>query len=231
MGLLNIFPHITGIGDSLMAGYHIDNVYAIDNPIFSWLQYICNRNGIKLTNLSRGGLTAKSWIDIYSYFIMQESCPCYIIGLDGNDWEQNYIIGSIEDDLKANTFIGYYKEIINIILNHNPYAIIFCLSTYYNMTDKNKNGDTLQDFSKAKEEITKLYKNTYFVDFYRKSKFTMPNSGFDGQNHYDTLGYYKISEDIEEYLSEIIKNNIDDFKKIGLYNSFGIKYENIKNNF
>ena len=93
-GYTSIFPTIACIGDSLSSGEfeHVD-----DNGVrtyhdkfeFSWGQFIARATGNKVYNFSRGGMSAKEYIesfaDINDLYNKDKIASCYIIALGVND--------------------------------------------------------------------------------------------------------------------------------------------------
>ena len=232
MSLLGIFHYITGIGDSLMSGEHVDNGNYIDSYDYSWLSYLCRRLNSKCKLYSHGGASAKSWLDTYGKQLVEsrDNCPCYFICLGTNDFIQKYNIGSVNDKPEANTFSGYYKLIIDMIKNKNPYAYIFACSMYEPETDTNESGLTKGDYNKAIKNICNNYQLTYYLDFINQGECILGEPDITMNGHYNTIGYYKVSYAFEKAAEKIIEENINDFKKAGLFDSFALQYEYLKKN-
>lgn len=233
MGLLGLFPYITGIGDSLMSGEHVtDNGNYIDSFDYAWLTYLCRRLGSKCRIFSHGGATAKTWYETYGrkLFESRDKCPCYFICLGSNDHNQKFAIGTPNDSPDDNTFSGWYKNILDTIKANNPYAYIFACSMYEPETDTNEIGLTRGDYNKAVKELCKNYKFTYYLDFINQGESVLRTPEITMNGHYNTIGYYQVSFAFEKAADRIIEENIEDFKKAGLYDSFAVQYDHIKNN-
>ncbi|MBQ0105091.1 MAG: SGNH/GDSL hydrolase family protein [Armatimonadetes bacterium] len=233
MNLLNIFPYITGIGDSLMSGEVVtDKFDYIDSFDYAWLTYLCRRINAKCDILSYGGATCESWLASYSRKLYESrtKCPCYFICLGSNDFGQNYKIGTVNDKQEDKTYMGYYKTILDLLKGQNPYAYIFCCSMYNPEEDKNENGDTRGDFNKAVKSLTELYDQTYYLDFINQGEYILGEPDITLNGHYNTIGYYKVSFAFEKAANKVIEENIDDFKKAGLYDSFAVQYDHIRKN-
>ena len=103
----SVFRRMAFIGDSLSSGefetrdennkpgYH-------DLYEYSWGQYIARKNGLKAYNFSRGGMTAKEYIESFAeengMWGEDKACQAYVIALGVNDiYNRNMEIGSIED--------------------------------------------------------------------------------------------------------------------------------------
>lgn len=235
MGLLDIFSHITGIGDSLMSGEHVtDNMDYLDNYDYAWLTYLCRRTGAKCTIYSRGGLTTKSWLDIYGFEVCKntDKCPCYFIALGTNDFNCQIPVGSLDDKIGAETYIGYYKQILETIKGNNPYAICFLCSQYWDENTKQENGKySAKDYNDAVRAIADIYENCFYLDYINNHEAILGEPEITLNGHYNTIGYYKASLAFEKCANKIIEENIEAFKKIGLFNSFGTLYDHIKKNF
>ena len=84
----SIFRTIAFIGDSLSSGEFEtknskgENQYT-DMFEYSWGQYIARRNGLKAYNFSRGGMTAKWYMETFAnendYFNKELACQAYVI--------------------------------------------------------------------------------------------------------------------------------------------------------
>ena len=234
MSLIQIFPHITGVGDSLMSGEHVtDKMDFLDNYEYAWLAYMCRRNGIKYTIKSYGGCTCESWLNSFNRETYQqiERCPCYFICLGSNDFGCCYDLGTINDDCNSKTYMSYYKTIVECIRTTNPYAYLFLCSMYSPEEDKNEKGVTRGDFNRAVKEIADHYERAYYLDFIGQGEAILGEEEITLNGHYNTIGYYKASLAFEKAANKIIEENLEDFKKVGLYHSFGYKYPGIRENF
>ena len=133
-GVAAIFRRIACVGDSLSSGefeqmdaegkrsYH-------DMFEYSWGQFIGRSCGSKVYNFSQGGMTAKTYMEVFAdkkgYWETDKLAQAYIIALGVNDVTRNIKgeieLGTIADiDLNdyrnnAKTFIGYYAQIIQRI--------------------------------------------------------------------------------------------------------------------
>ena len=90
----SVFRKIAFVGDSLSsgefetrdengkAGYH-------DLYEYSWGQYIARKNGLLAYNFSRGGMTAKEYIETFAeqkgFWDKDKACQAYVIALGVND--------------------------------------------------------------------------------------------------------------------------------------------------
>ena len=119
-----IFRTIGFVGDSMSSGefesrndkgepgYH-------DMFEYSWGQFIARQNGLKAYNFSKGGMTAREYVESFAdanrFWDPAKACQAYVIALGVNDIHRMEVpVGSIDDvdfdDWRNNkpTFTGYY---------------------------------------------------------------------------------------------------------------------------
>lgn len=213
---IRIFHTIGGVGDSLMTGElaygSADNNWQgtyKDRPTFSWLANIARKNGLDYKLYSEGGLNAKTWFSRgYDSKLKAEKCTAYYIALGSNDLKASYGIGDIGDTVNTDSFVGWYKKIVDLIHTTAPKAAIFCLSLYRGKTDNEK---TYNDMIKR---IANLYDYTYFVDFAKESDFVLGGEYYS-YGHFDTLGYVKAADNIERITNDVIEAHKADFAMFG----------------
>ena len=212
-----IFHKLGGIGDSLMSGSIVtDDWQYFDKYEYSWLSFIANENNCEKVHYSNAGLTAKQWIEDVNYWkskVNEESIKpnAYYIGLGTNDIVADYSIGSIDDEKNTDSFVGYYKSIIEYVHEKAPNAVIFCVSTYAN-SEKNI------QYSNMIEQISNLYDYCFYVDFIGKSDFVLSNTNsyICNNSHFTTLGYAMVAKKIKQITNDIIYDNLYYFKMFGL---------------
>ena len=214
---LMMFKKIGGIGDSLMSGEHAyddGTSHYIDRYDFSWLSYLTKQSYSDKVHYSNGGLTAKSWLESRHKTALENEevkCNAYFIGLCTNDYNRKpYELGDINDVAGTDTFVGYYKQIIEFVHSVAQKAKIFIMSAY-----------TLSDiaitYSNMINQIASLYDYCYFVDLINKSDILLNrDKEFYSLGHFNTLGYIKIAKNIERITNEVILENIKDFAMFGL---------------
>lgn len=217
--LLQIFPKITTIGDSLMAGYMRQGGVTIDSATAraagnNWPTYIAKRNGLMLTNLAIGSSTARNWrcadgpsagniADINDANIPTD---CYYIGVGVNDLRGSLSIGTSADiaqiaENNANSFYGNYDYIVRKCKEFNPEAHIFCFTI-----PNSESGNA--GYNAAINYICGLYDNVHILDLSAREEFT---SGIINQffvnGHYNPLAYNMISTIIEAMTNDYIEEN------------------------
>lgn len=204
-----IFHKAGGIGDSLMSGeiarWTENGDEYIDRYNFSWLSNIARDIGAECVHYSQGGMTAKAWVNDSGGFksrLLAETnkCSAYFIGLCMNDWNQSYPLGTINDNAGTDSFVGYYKGIIETVKTHNPNAVIFLVSAYIN----SEKGIL---YSNMISEIAELYSNCYYIDFVNNSDIYTNDSVYANYSHFTTLGYVKVADTIHKLVNNVIKEN------------------------
>lgn len=227
----SVFRTIAFVGDSLSSGefesrdengrpgYH-------DYFEYSWGQYIARKNGLKAYNFSRGGMTAKWYMESYAeqndFWNKEKACQAYVIALGVNDiYNQNMPIGSIEDidssDYTNNkpTFVGYYSAIIQRYKQISPEAKFFFV-TFPNSNTPERDDKTFGMID-ALYSLAEYFDNSYVIDLYKygpvydqkfKDKFYL-------YGHMNPSGYIFTARIIDSYIDYIVRHNPNDFKKIG----------------
>lgn len=227
----SVFRKIAFIGDSLSSGEfetrdadgkpHYHDLYE-----YSWGQYIARKNGLVAHNFSRGGMTAKEYLESFAesrgFWDKDKAAQAYVIALGVNDiFNRGYEIGSVADvdpsDYRNNkpTFIGDYARIVSRYKEISPDAKFFFVA-FPKSTDPKRN-------ALAETVIAELYKlvelmgGAYVIDLYRygpvyddafKRRFFL-------YGHMNPDGYLFTAELIDSYIDYIVRHNPDDFKTIG----------------
>lgn len=212
------FPKMAVIGDSLSSGEIYYNDTYNDRYGDSWLSMIAQRSGAKRNHYSNGGLTAKTWLSGYSSKLESDpAADLYFIALGTNDqFGEPYPLGNITDPAGTNSFVGYYKQIIELVRSKAPDAAIMCVSLY---TD-------IATWNEMIEDITELYSNVYFINFVANSKITTFSGGiWTDHTHFTTVGYQYVANIILDQVNKIVKDNITAFKFYGYNNMIEDKYQ------
>ena len=235
----SVFRKIAFIGDSLSSGEfetcdNEGNKAYHDLYEYSWGQYIARKNGLTAFNFSRGGMTAKEYIESFAesndFFNKEKACQCYVIALGANDLNQDIEVGCVndinKDDYTKNnkTFIGYYGAIISRYKEISPDAKFFFV-TFPNddARAKSKKADL---FYNELYNMAEYFENSYVIDLYKygpvydekfKKKFFL-------HGHMNPSGYILTAELIDSYIDYIVRHNYEDFKNVGFINS-GITYK------
>ena len=220
---IGMFPRMAIIGDSLGSGSICDGEYVQDKYGSSWLSFLARKNGATArTHYSNGGICCKSWLTKY-LTKMQSDNPfnAYFIALGTNDkYLDQYPLGSITDASGTDSFVGYYKQIVDAVREKAPHAVIFCVSLY-----------TLQGayvpYSNMIADIANLYDNCFFIDFANNSDIRIDNGSSDyvSDAHFTTLGYQYVASIIDRLVNDVIDENKSFFKFFAKNNSVGEQYE------
>lgn len=214
-----VFHKIGGVGDSLMSGEHAyndgTNSHYVDLYSYSWLSNIARRNGVECVHYSKGGLTSKAWLESnYKSALENEELKpsVYFISLGTNEVNTGVTLGSIEDCGTDNdTFYANYYKVIQTIKTANSTAKIFCLSLYWGKSE------TILSFANAIKEMAETY-DCYYVDLLNLATDYSVENQYINWGHFTTLGYSRVSKEIENIVNDIIRNNISDFSMLGLDN-------------
>lgn len=231
-GFCGIFRRIACIGDSLSSGefesvkpdgtrgYH-------DYFEYSWGQYIARSAGSTVYNFSRGGMTAKEYVETFAdamrFWDPCNACQAYIIALGVNDISHHlngeFELGTIADIDKedyrnnAKTFIGYYAQIIQRIKKMQPRARFFLVSPLQHQDERDKQREMVRDLL---EELTKIFKHTYLLDMFNYAP--IQNKEYSEKfwlGHLTAAGYIVTARMIESYIDYIIRKNPKDFAQVG----------------
>lgn len=243
-GFTGIFRTIGCIGDSLSSGEFesFDEIKGKDyHDMFeySWGQYIAREAGTKVFNFSRGGMSAKEFIDNFGghigFYDYNKACQAYIIALGVNDISQvldgQYEFGSAGDfnfehpEESKKTFIGYYGRIINDIKKIQPKARVFLVSIPSDTDLVGKRAEYVKKLTEELYKFTELFEYTYIIDLEKyaplydkelKSKIFLAG-------HLNPVGYMFTAKMIMSYIDFIIRHNMDDFSQVGF---IGTPYHN-----
>ena len=234
-GFCSIFRNIACIGDSLSSGEfqaEIDGKITYHDKFdYSWGQFIARLTGAKVYNFSRGGMTAKDYVESFAeqnnFWNRDIFCNAYIIALGVNDViNQNQPIGSISDicvdDYSKNgkTFIGYYAQIIQRYKEIQPNAKFFFITVpkSYRSNVLSERSEKIKAIRDAILELSKFFENSYVIDLYKYApdyndeKF---KKSFFLHAHLNPAGYYLSAIMISSYIVFIVRHNFEDFSQLG----------------
>ncbi len=234
-----IFRTIAFIGDSLSSG-EFETVGADGNRSYhdlyeySWGQFIARKNGVKAYNFSRGGMTAKWYLDSFAeengFWDKDKACQAYVIALGVNDiYNQNMKIGDAKDITATvfsedRPFISYYAEIIKKYKEISPDAKFFFV-TFPNEGNR-KDRTKTEGMINALHALAEHFDNSYVINLYeygpiyddefRKKYFL--------HGHMNPMGYILTANLIDSYIDYIIRTNPTDFQNVGFIGT-NIKYK------
>ncbi len=233
-----IFRKIAFIGDSLSSG-EFETVDADGNRgyhdlyEYSWGQYIARRNGSLAYNFSRGGMTAKCYLDSFAeengFWDKDKACQAYVIALGVNDvYNQGFKIGDAKDIdesefAEERPFISYYAEIVRRYKEISPDAKFFFVTVPK---------EDRADREKAIGIVNTLYAlaehfdNAYVIDLYKYSPLYDDEfrKKYFLHGHMNPMGYIFTANMIDSYIDYIIRTNPKDFENVGFIGT-NIKYK------
>ena len=221
-----VFRRIAFIGDSLSSGefetvdengnrgYH-------DLYEYSWGQYIARKNGLTAYNFSRGGMTAKWYLDSFAdendLWNRDKACQAYVIALGVNDvCNAGMKIGTAEDITATEfdgerPFISYYAEIISRYKQLSPDAKFF----FVTVPDEGEKQDKAKALGvrDALYALAAYFDNSYVLDLYEYGP--VYDDAFRAQyflhGHMNPMGYILTAKLIDSYIDYIIRHNPADF--------------------
>lgn len=201
---------------SVERGYRVRDYYDL-----SWGQVIARKYGNQCVNLSKGGLTTRTWLtDTQGLpkMLCTESQQLYLCTLGHNDegnsaYGLNYL-GSLTDitnyssyENYADTFYGNYGKIIEQIQEHAPNAKIVLMSVayLYNSTEDR--------FNNAIREIAEYY-NIPFIDIKSDSFYAKTSLYHTGKswNHPTAPLYAGMANANVRLFNSCVENNYEYFK-------------------
>lgn len=141
---ISMFSSIGVIGDSYASGELVFDNNHTDHYEISWGQILGRKNGVKVTNFSKGGLTTQTWLtNEHGLSLLNSSdiCDLYILVLGINDYfigKEAYLGTTSDISTQSDTFYGNYSKIINAIKSKAPGSKIVISTIAYksDLTDK-----------------------------------------------------------------------------------------------
>ena len=237
-GFCSIFHYWGFIGDSLCSGEFEytrpdDKTGYWDCYEYSWGMRMCARMGVEGEVFSKGGETAKGWIEHFWDSNKNKLGVCakdnpkqaYIIALGVNDSNPkntaNYPCGSIPEDINfenynknAQSFAGCYAGIIQRIQKMQPEAKIFLVTIPDKSETRVPYNEVIRKMAEVFENVWILDIQKYNGDFYNSPEFRKlykPN----GHGHLTAAGYEYTAWEFMTYIDWIIRNDMDAFKEVG----------------
>lgn len=235
----SVFRTMAFIGDSLSSGEFetrdVNNTPSYhDLYEYSWGQYIARNNSLKAYNFSKGGMTAKEYMENFAeennLWDKEKACQAYVIALGVNDLcGQNMEIGSIADidatDYRKNkpTFAGYYAAIISRYQEISPDAKFFFVTFPKIITMKRV--DRTIGMVNLLYDLAKHFNNSYVIDLYHYGPHYDEEfiEKFFLYSHMTPSGYLLTAKMIDSYIDYIIRHHYEDFKSVGFIGT-GIQY-------
>ena len=219
-----IFRKIAFIGDSLSSGefetrnasgktgYH-------DMYDYSWGQYIARKNGLTAYNFSRGGMTAKWYVESYAsemgFFDRDKAAQAYVLALGINDVNQIEIgeIADAEPNSQKESFVRYYAEIVRRYKEISPEAKFFFLTlAKHDNKNRPKHGKELSEAIRALAD----YFGAYLIDLetYGPCYDDAFKKRFYLHWHLNADGYILTAELVDSYIDYIVRHHPEDFQNV-----------------
>lgn len=229
----SIFRTIAFVGDSMSSGefetinkdgtksYH-------DFYGYSWGQHIARKNGLTAYSFSRGGMTAKEYIESFAeergFWDKAKAAQAYVIALGVNDvYNCGMPIGSLDDvksDYRENgkTFLGYYAAIVARYKEISPDARFFFV-TFPNDPIWNRDDDAAA-VRNALYDLARHFNNAYVIDLgeYGPVYDERFREKFFMLGHMNPSGYIFTAEIIDSYIDYIVRHNHKDFEMVAFAN-------------
>ena len=219
-----MFHRVGVIGDSLASGeiaYQSggSNVY-VDKYEYSWLSNLCRNCGTTAVHYSKGGMMAKTWLEDnggmrtkYANDIANnQECNAYFIALGTNEIGTGATLGTISDAAGTDSFVGYMRQIIELIHTDAPNSVVFLVSTY-------ASGSTSNTWSDMIESIAGLYSYCYYVNFIGNTDiYTTSDSPYTSLGHFTTPAYVQVGRTINDIVNKIVSDNYSDFMLFAVNN-------------
>lgn len=225
-GFAGVFKQVGVIGDSLSSGEfesHDEqgNIMYTDMYDYSWPAVLERITGTKYNNYSRGGMTAReymqSWADANGFWQRNQA---YIIALGNNDsFVFGHPLGSVKDvcpaspQNNADTFFGNMGKIISKLKTIEPNARIFVV------TPQLRGEACDNDIRYIASELNKLcakFDFTYLLDMtsYAPAYDAEMRKSFGLGFHPNPMGYYAYALMVGNYIDYVIRSNPKDFATI-----------------
>lgn len=227
-GMCGIFRTIGCVGDSLSSGefesYSSEGITGWhDFYEYSWGQFLARDTGSKVYNFSKGGMTAKEFLDGFGDKCGAWTTPCqaYIIALGVNDLNilGKEKIGSFEDigERSNETFAAAYANIIINLKRRQPKAKFFLMTIPKREDEDEERNQLREKHAQILYKIAEKYENCYVLDLRKYApvygkKF---RETFFLAGHMNPMGYRLTATMVESYIDYIIRHNPEDFKQVG----------------
>ncbi len=230
-----VFRRIAFIGDSMSSGefetVDKDGVHGYhDLYEYSWGQYIARKNGLTAFNFSRGGMTAKEYMESFAaergFLDEDKACQAYVIALGVNDLLNFHMpLGSIDDiGTDRDTFARYYSEIITRYKQIQPDAVFFFVTIPQSDDPLVQKAAALH--AELLHEFAKRFDNSFVIDLFRYAPVydARFREQFYLHGHMSPSGYIFTAQIVDSYIDYLVRHNPDTFRTIGFVGS-GIKYK------
>ena len=238
-GFFGIFRTVACIGDSLSSGemeslteegakgYH-------DYFEYSWGQYMARAAGNTVYNFSRGGMTAKEYMNSFAeaqgFWDEKLAAQAYVVALGVNDLlNARMPVGTIDDVRMDETegeipdnFAGYYGRLLAKYRAIAPKARFFLMTMPQDGTD-----NAMKKVHAALlYQIAAKYPFVYVLDFerYAPRHDAQFHRYFYMGGHLNAAGYQLTAWQTMTYIDWIIRNNPEDFTQVAFIGKGGLHH-------
>lgn len=232
-GWLGIFRTIACVGDSLSSGELVsvdkNGAYEYNDYFeYSWGQYIARKYGNTVYNFSRGGMTAKEYLESFGdrmrFFRPEVAAQAYFFALGENDlFCRNQEPGTTDDfdDSGAaplrDTFAGWFGTLLMRYKNLQPRAKFFLITMPDRYDDDEFHARLRRAHHKLMHAIANKVEGAYVVDLFEYAplydeKFFRRHMM---NGHLTPSGYLLSAEFISRLADAIIDEHIEDFREVG----------------
>ena len=235
-GFASLFRTFACVGDSLASGEFetLDEAGGKSyHDLFehSWGQYMARAMGSRAYNFSRGGMTAKVYMESFAeemdFWNPEKASQAYIMALGVNDismyLREGWPIGSLEDvkpDWRDNgkTFIGYYAAILQRYKEISPDAKFFLLTLPVDPERPAERVPLEEEHGRLIRALAERFSNTYVIDLrqYAPVYDRAFKETFYVNGHMNPCGYILTAKMLISYIDYITRHNMDDFREAGL---------------
>lgn len=236
----SIFRRVAFVGDSLSSGefetfdQEGERRGYYDMFPYSWGQFMARKNGFEAYNFSRGGMTAKEYMESFAensgFWDKEKACQAYVIALGVNDvYNMHMEVGKISDineDYRKNkpTFLGYYAQIVARYKEICPDAKFFFVTTPKETPSaQDAKAQAIRD---ALYALADYFENAYVIDLYTYAPVYDEafHETYFLYGHLSPAGYLLTAQLVDSYIDYIIRHNPMDFKFTGFIGT-GIPYK------
>lgn len=230
-GYSAIFRRVCCIGDSLSSGeFEVISEDGVTSyhDIYeqSWGQYLARKTGAKVYNFSRGGLTAKEFLEDYAVafdcYNPEKACQAYILALGVNDLinRREAEIGTKSDfaeNAQRDTFARYMGKIVRNFQKISPDAKFFFL-TIPRDTEIGWAVQRQDAHAALMYDMAEYFANSYVIDLRKYApvydeKF---KEVFYLHGHLSPMGYKLTADLVASYIDYIVRHRYADFKNAGM---------------
>ena len=238
-GYVSIFRTIGCIGDSLSSG-EFEGKNAEGNKTYrdvyeeSWGQYMARIAGVKAYNFSKGGMSAKvyleSFADDHGFWNRDLACKAYIMALGVNDINLVKLgrleFGELSDIDPENwrnnrhTFVGSYAAILQRYHEIAPHAFFFLMT----MPHRGVQDETTAMRDQHREllyRFAEMFPNTFVLDFRQYAPVYDDDfyRTFGLGGHLNSMGYLLTARMVIAYIGYLIRSDMPRFARVGCINT------------